>query len=121
MEDTPEITQVMINPQTQFHLYVFDGNEMHSPGMVAFSVHAVPYNFITEFYIVDMESLQNATLGRLWLHIMKIVPSTYYQLVQYLTLTVTTDIRGDQAMSRTISAIAKKEVWLETKGHKGSL
>jgi len=43
---------------------------------------------------------------------MKAVSSIYYQLVRYPTLTGTADIRGDQAVVRTISAVAyKKSGW----------
>jgi len=52
MEDTPEITRAMISPQTQSHLYGFDGSETHSPGTVALPVHFDQYNVITEFYLV---------------------------------------------------------------------
>lgn len=31
IEDTPEMAQAMINPQTHSHLYVFNGNETQSP------------------------------------------------------------------------------------------
>ena len=40
---------------------------------------------------------------------MKVVPSTYHQMVWYTTSIGTTDIRGDQAATRTISAIAQKK------------
>ena len=76
--------------------------------MVALPVRVDLYNVITEFYVVDVES-HNAILGRPWLHMMKVVPSTYHQLVRYPTSTGTTDIRGDQATSITISAIARKK------------
>ena len=56
-----------------------------------------------------MESSHNTILRRPWLHMMKFIPSTYHQLVRYLTPTGTTDIRGDKAMSKTISAIASKK------------
>jgi len=46
----------MISPQTQSHLYGFDGNETHSLGTISLPIHADPYNFITEFYMMDMES-----------------------------------------------------------------
>ena len=39
----------------------------------------------------------------------KVIPSSYHQLLQYPILTRTIDIRGDQAMSNTISAIARKK------------
>ena len=81
----------------------------HSPGTIALTVHADPYNVIIEFYVVDVESPQNAILWRPWLHVMKVVPFTYHQLVRYPTPTSTTGIRRDQAMFRTISAISKKK------------
>ena len=104
MEDTPKIAQTMISPQTQSHLYEFDGNETHSPGTVA-----LPVRVITEFYVVDMESPYNAILGRSWLHMMKVIPSAYNQLVRHLTPIGMADIRADRAMSRTIFAIATKK------------
>jgi len=45
----------MINPQTQYHLYGFDGNEMRSPSTISLPVRVDPYNVITEFYVVEME------------------------------------------------------------------
>ena len=81
----------------------------HSPGTIALSVRVDPYNIITEFYVIDMESPHNAILKWLWLHMMKVVPSTYRQLVRYLTVIGTANIRGDHAISRTISAIARKK------------
>jgi len=40
---------------------------------------------------------------------MKLVLSTYQQLVRYSTSTGTANIRGDQAMSRTISVVTRKK------------
>ena len=81
MEDTLETAQAMINSQTQCHLYGFDRNVMRSPSKVILPVHADPYNVILEFYVVDIESPHNAILGRPWLYMMKVVSSTYHQLV----------------------------------------
>jgi len=78
MEDTPEATRVMTSPQTQSHLFAFDGNEMPFSGTISLPVRADPYNVITEFYVVDVESPHNAILGRLWLHMIKVIPSTYH-------------------------------------------
>ena len=83
MEDTLETARVMISPQTQSHPYGFDVNEIHSPGIISLLVRADPYIVIMKFYVVDVESSHNAILGRPWLHLMKVVPSTYHQLVQY--------------------------------------
>ena len=71
----------MINSQTQSHLYGFDKNKKRSPGTILYPVCADPDNVITEFYVVDVESLHNAILGRPWLHMLKTVSSTYHQLV----------------------------------------
>ena len=62
-----------------------------------------------EFYMVDMESPYNVILGRSWLHMIKVVLSTYHQLVQYPTMTGTANIRGDQVTVRTISVVAQKK------------
>ena len=80
-------------------MYGFDGNETHCPGTILLSVRANPYNVITEFYVVDVESPDNAIRGRPWLHIMKVVPFTYHQLLRYPP-TGMADIR-DQVAART--------------------
>jgi len=58
MEDTLETIGAMINPQTQSHLYGFDGNEIHSPDTISLPVCAYPYNVIMKFYMPH-----NAVLG----------------------------------------------------------
>jgi len=68
----------MINPQTQPYLYGFDGNETYSPSIISLPVRADPYNVITEFYVVDVESSHNVILERPWIHMMKAVLSTYH-------------------------------------------
>ena len=78
MEDTPEAAWAMINHQTKSHLYGFDGNKTCFPSTISLLVRTDPYNIITEFYMVDVESPDNAILGRPWVHMMKVVPSTYH-------------------------------------------
>ena len=46
---------------------------------------------------------------------MKPIPSTYHKLVRYPTPTRTTDIRGDQAATRTILAVTQKISWWKLK------
>jgi len=76
-------------------------------------ISANPYNVITEFFVIDIESLHNAILGRHWLHMMGVVPSSYHQLLRYPTPTGTADITGDHAVARSIVAIAgKKSKWV---------
>ena len=68
-----------------------------------------PYNVITDFYVMDVPSPHNAILGRPWIHMMRVITSTYHQLLCYPTREGTMDIRGDQLMSRTCAAMAKKK------------
>ena len=81
-------------------------------GIISLPVCANPYNIITEFYVVDVESLHNAILRTPWLYMMKVVSSTYHQLVWYPTPIRMVDIIGDWATTRTIFAVAiKKSGW----------
>jgi len=64
MKDTLEIACAMICPQFQSSLYEFDENETRSFGMISLPISADPYNFIMEFYVIDVESLHNTILGR---------------------------------------------------------
>jgi len=101
MKDSVEIAQAMINPQTASHLCDFDGNMTRSPGTIALPVRVDPYNVITEFYIIDVESPMDP--------LMKVISSSYHQILWYLTPSRTTEIRGDQALSRIITMIVRKK------------
>ena len=120
MEGTQDITRAMIT-QTPSHQYGFGWYETYSPGTVALPFCADPYNIIMEFYMVDVESPHNAILERLWHHMMKLVPSTYHQLVWYPSPT------GNRRHKRRPSHVQDhllhylEEVWLEAKDHEGSL
>jgi len=108
MEDTPELAQKLIIPQTQSLLYGFDGNEACSSDTVEFSVRADSSNVVTEFSILDVPSHYNATLGRPWIHMMRAVSSTHHQLLKYPTPSRMANIRGDQAMTGTVAIVAQK-------------
>ena len=63
--------------------------------------------------MIDVESPHNAIRDRPWLHMMRAVPSSYHQLLRYPTLMETTNIRVDQAVAQSITAITrKKSVWV---------
>ena len=63
-----------------------------------------------ESCILDVEPPHNSISGRPWFHMMKVILSIYYQLLRYLTPTGTADIRKDQVVVRTISALAQKKL-----------
>ncbi|XP_075088365.1 uncharacterized protein LOC142170367 [Nicotiana tabacum] len=57
------------------------------------------------FEVVDGDMGYNIILGRPWLHEMKVVPSTYHQLLKFLTPKGIKQIRGDQPVAREMNAI----------------
>ena len=84
----------MINWQTGL-IYMVLTVMSHSPSTVSLPIRADPY-VITEFYVIDVESPYNAILGRPWIHMMKVIPSSYHQLQQYPTPTRTANTWGDR-------------------------
>ena len=75
MEDIPKMARL----QTRSHLYGFDDNETTCLAR-SHSQFGHPY-VITEFYMIDIESLHNTILERPWIHMMKVNPSSYHQLL----------------------------------------
>ncbi|XP_070049975.1 uncharacterized protein [Nicotiana tomentosiformis] len=60
----------------------------------------------TLFEVVDGDMGYNIILGRPWLHEIKVVPSTYHQLLKFPTPEGTKKIRGDQPEAREMNAIS---------------
>jgi len=61
-----------------------------------------------EFCILDIQSPYNAIFRRPLIHMIRAVPSTHHQLLKYPTPSGMANIRGDQVMTRTVVAIARK-------------
>ena len=74
--------------------------------MVEFPIHTEQFNVVTEFCILDVQSLYNAILGRSWIHMMRGISSTHHQLLKYPTPSGMDNKRGDQVMARTVAAVA---------------
>ncbi|ESR36873.1 hypothetical protein CICLE_v10030111mg, partial [Citrus x clementina] len=64
----------------------FSGMVAYTDGVVTLPVIAVPY----------MTSPYNTIVGRQWIYRMKVVPSTYHQVLHYPKIYGTRKIRGDQ-------------------------
>ncbi|XP_009783265.1 uncharacterized protein [Nicotiana sylvestris] len=60
----------------------------------------------TLFEVVDGDMGYNIIFGRLWLHEMKFVPSTYHQLLEFPTPKGIKQIRGGQLTAREMNAIS---------------
>ena len=50
----------------------------------------------------------NVILGRTWLHYMKVIPSTYHQMVSFLTKDGQIDLYGSQLAARQCYQIARE-------------
>ena len=63
----------------------FNGASTTSLGDIILPVQAGPMVLNVWFSIVEYLSPFNAIMGRMWLHDIKVIPSTYHQIVSYLT------------------------------------
>nr|XP_016448396.1 PREDICTED: uncharacterized protein LOC107773501 [Nicotiana tabacum] len=59
------------------------------------------------FKVVDSDMGYNVILGRPWIHEMKVVPSTYHQLLKFPTPEGIKRIRGDQPPSREMNVVPR--------------
>ena len=74
----------------------FNGASMTSLGDVVLPVQAKPVVLNVQFSIVEDLSLFNTIMERTWLHDMKTIPSTYHQMVSYLTKDGHVNLFGSQ-------------------------
>ncbi|XP_038701845.1 uncharacterized protein LOC119998569 [Tripterygium wilfordii] len=86
----------------------FNGKVNHSLGEVVLPISALGLNKQTRFSIVDSPSAYNAILGRPWLHAIRVVPSTYHQVLRYPTNGGVREILGDQHSSKTACLSTRK-------------
>ncbi|RVW37692.1 hypothetical protein CK203_109476 [Vitis vinifera] len=69
---------------------------------------AGPVTLNVQFSVVQELSPFNVILGRTWLHYMKAIPSTYHQMVSFLTNEGQTDLYGSQLAARQCYQIARE-------------
>ena len=66
-------------------LFGFNGVTTMTMGDITLPVRAGPVVQQVLFSVVKDLGLYNAIVGRAWLHAMKFVPSTFHQMISYLT------------------------------------
>ncbi|CAL5390108.1 unnamed protein product [Camellia sinensis] len=86
----------------------FDGMVVALKGQVSLRICVEQVTVRTEFLVVDVYSSYNAIVGTSWLHDMKAVPSTYYQVVKFHPSMGIEAIRGDQKVSKECLMIEVK-------------
>ncbi|RVX08099.1 hypothetical protein CK203_014871 [Vitis vinifera] len=72
--------------------------------------HSLAVTLNVQFSVVQELSPFNIILGRTWLHYMKAIPSTYHQMVSFLTNEGQTDLYGSQLAARQCYQIAREAV-----------
>ena len=80
-------------------LFGFNGATTVTLGDVALPVKARPVTQQVLFSIVEDLGPYNAIIGRAWLHSMKVVPSTYHQMISYLTNVGQVDLLSSQLVA----------------------
>lgn len=66
-------------------LHTFSGALVQSQKIVKPAIKAEPSNHLVTFHVMDCLTPHNVILGQNWLHKMKVVPSSYHQLLCYST------------------------------------
>nr|CAN70062.1 hypothetical protein VITISV_025666 [Vitis vinifera] len=84
----------------------FNGSSTTSLGDIVLPVQAGPVTLNVQFSVVQDLSPFNVILGRTWLHYMKVIPSTYHQMVSFLTKDGQIDLYGSQLAARQCYQIA---------------
>ncbi|WJZ84532.1 hypothetical protein VitviT2T_004132 [Vitis vinifera] len=86
----------------------FNGASTTSLGDIVLSVQAGPVTLHVQFSVVQDLSLFNVIFGRTWLHYMKVIPSTYHQMVSFFTKDGQIDLYGSQLAARQCYQIARE-------------
>nr|CAN70869.1 hypothetical protein VITISV_029059 [Vitis vinifera] len=86
----------------------FNGTTTTSLGDIVLPVQGGPVTLNVQFSVVQDLSPFNVILGRIWLHHMKVIPSTYHQMVSFLTEDGQIDLYGNQLAARQCYQIARE-------------
>ena len=77
-------------------------------GDIALPIQARPITLNKQFLVVEDLSPFNAVLGCAWLHNMKVIPSTYHQMVSFIIENGQISLYGSQLAARQCYQIPRK-------------
>ena len=96
----PAFNQMKLSPQmlnsARRILSGFNGVTTTKLGDITLLVQAGPVTQHVLFLVVEDLGPYNCIVGKAWLHLMKGVPSTYHQMVNYLTSAGQVDLQSNQ-------------------------
>ena len=84
----------------------FNGDTMVSLGDIVLPIKANLITLNMRSLVMDDFSPYKAILGRVWLYKMKVILSTYHQMVSYLTEARQVDLHGSQRVTRQCYQVA---------------
>ena len=84
-----------VDPSHRIIIKAYDDGENFSKGIITLPVTVGLATENTLFHVLDIEMNCNMILGRLWLHAMKAIPSTYHQCLKFSYDNVEVTILGD--------------------------
>ena len=87
----------------------FNGVTTTTLGDITLLVQAGPVTQQALFSIVESLGPYNCIIGRAWPHLMKVVPSTYHQMVNYLTSARQVDLLSSQLAARQCYQLSIRE------------
>ena len=90
-------------------LYGFNGTTTTTLGDITLPIQAGSVTQQVLFSIVEVLGPYNAIVGRTWLHSMKAIPSTYHQMVRYLTNEEQVDLLSSQLAARQCFQLSIRE------------
>ncbi|XP_070040662.1 uncharacterized protein [Nicotiana tomentosiformis] len=84
----------------------FNNAVEQTSGKITLPVLAGGVTMETTFHIMDQVTIYNAIIGRPWIHTMRAIPSSLYQVIRFPTPWGIFRIRGEQCTSRECYHIA---------------
>ena len=109
----PSFNQMKLSPQMLNSigriLFGFNGAKTTTLGDIALPVQAGPVTQQVLFSIVKDLGPYNCIVGRAWLHLVKNVPSTYHQMVNYLTNVGQVDLLSSQLAAQQCYQLSIRE------------
>ena len=109
----PAFNQMKLSPlmlnSTRRILSGFNGTTTTTLGDITLLVQVGPVSQQVLFSIVEDLGSYNCIVGKNWMHSMKVVPSTYHQMVNYLTSAGQIDLLSSQLAARQCYQLSMRE------------
>ncbi|XP_019253929.1 PREDICTED: uncharacterized protein LOC109232628 [Nicotiana attenuata] len=96
----------------------FNNAVERTSGEIILHVFADGMTLETTFHIIDQATAYNGIVGRPWIHSMRVVPSSLYQVIKFPTPWGIFSIRGEQRTSRECYNIAMDSTTTQQKKDK---